>query len=150
MKQVFSSKTYFTLAFQGNCVFPIWQPMLMILPVSQVSSSTFVCNDADFAIGVYKISALYIFTCISDQVLEWITTCSFKNNYKASSVPCTFNLAGLTLFPLGIWLSSWNVMDCKYIILIGVSNLVIEIIRLLLTIFYIFSPDSHGLFAQIR
>ena len=79
----------------------------MSLRASQVSCITFVHNVADFStIGVCKRSALYIFTRIFDQVLEWIATRSSKDDYKACSAPCTFNLVGLTLFPLGIWVSS--------------------------------------------
>lgn len=73
--------------------------------MSQVFRITFVRNDADFAIGVRRGSALYVFIR-SDQVLGSIATRSPKDNYKASLAPCTFNLVCLTLFPLGIWVSS--------------------------------------------
>jgi hypothetical protein len=74
----------------------------MTVFASPVSCTTFVHNDADFSI-VLKVS---IFARISDQVLELIATCSFKDDYKASLAPRAFNLVGLTLFPLEIWLTS--------------------------------------------
>ena len=52
----------------------------MTLSASLVSCTTFVHNDADFSISVCKVGALYIFAHISDQVLELIMTCSFKDN----------------------------------------------------------------------
>ena len=52
----------------------------MTLSASLVSCTTFVYNDANFSISVCKVSALYIFACISDQVLELIATCSFKDD----------------------------------------------------------------------
>ena len=143
-KQAFWSKTYLTLlACPGN--FLIWRPTLKTLVASPISCTTFVRNDMDFI--VHEVSAVDIFACISDQVLELIALCSFKDNYKASSAPRAFNLDGLTLFPLEVWLSSWNVeivtFACKYII----DKFVVEIIKFLLTFFYIFRPDSHGSFA---
>jgi hypothetical protein len=77
------------------------------LRVSQVSRITFVRNVADFSIGVRMGSALYVLTRISDEVLESITSCLSNDNYKASSAPCTFNSVDLTLFSLGIWVSSF-------------------------------------------
>lgn len=67
---------------------------------------TFVLDDADFSTSIHKGSTLYTFTLISDQVLGSIASRSSKDDYKASSAPCKFNLVGLTLFPLKIWLSS--------------------------------------------
>ena len=73
--------------------------------VSLVFCTTFVHNDADFSISVHKVSALYILTHI------------FKDDYIASSAPCTFNLNSLTLFLIEIWLSHWNVMIVTFYIL---------------------------------